>query len=887
MFQRWIQKIRAERALRAERFEEALSLLDDPMFGVDRRVQDLRGKVFLAWKNRAERRLANGRPELAVRDLERLAALDPDSGELDDLRLAVEEALRAKEGFEARRAELRRRFDRALDGGRLHEAEACLEEGGSLLEEEERKTLEARLESRRRAASRCLERAREAMRGGFREEAREALERAHRLRADSMVFRDRLVKAGARWARKRWEEVRVAMEAGKPLEAAFAFHDWWEREPRPEDYEEARDLKAAIGGVLGSEADLLAAEGRFEEALALLRRVPGPVSGLPSLRRLSGTLERLLLLVADRGEDPRRALRELRRIQAERHWKGLEKALEEAEKGALKLESGIEAARADLARGEVEEGRRRLEDLARAWPDCSEVRLLLDGLEQDEAERRGRLDRAREAVREGRLCEAEALLLSLVGGGAGAEEAQNLLRDVERLRTKVLKEVAALEAAFEAGGAAEEVRKGLGRIEALQSDSPEARALQARIEEAGAREARLAAFSEALEARRPKEAVEVLRLWLEEGGGSGLGLEDREALGRAGAKLMEHLEEELAAGAAASAADLCKAIEDYAAFCGLTLEDLADRALARVREAEARAEEGLAHLEECRVEEAEEALERARAAAQDAPQVLRLAHKLVQVERGRAEIREIRDLAENDPFGARDRLAALGPTPAPLRTLVFRAREDLARRGDLEGGCRLQVEEGGEFLVLTGDRLRIGNATAPVRPQISVLARIRPHHATLERRLSFHGGFRDRIEAFQGALVEVDGRPVEQCDLGSGDRILLGGILPIRYLRPHPRSLSSLLRLEKGFECEGTSRILWIKQGGRDGALFFGRGPDKHVRLPRPEKEVALFVKGPGDFRLSFAGRGTIDGRPFQGEVRLHPGAELVCGQVAFRILPL
>lgn len=886
MWSHLILMMRARRAVRSGRFEAALALLEDSLIREDRRAQELRREVLRGLLGRAERRLKTGHLTLAWKDVGRLQQLDPEFPgcaelvqELDELSRLTSERREQEEG-------LRRGFEAALDEGRLGDAREFLAGLEHRIDGPSFEELEKRLHERRMQASRALRDVRDYMRRGLEREAREAMNKARRLCTDSISFRERLVGLSAAWAKEQWREIQRSLGEGRTLDAARALTEWWQSDPESDDLAEAKDLLLCVADRLAEDARKLASEGRFQEALQLACQAPGLVAKVGVLRHLKEKLEHLDVLLASEEEDPRRRVQGLARLYAETKWAALADYLERLRGSCEELEVGLRSARDLLARGKPQDGKARLEAILVTWPGCDEARALLDGLIDDERERAEQLKAARQAVRDGRLLEAQRHLFRLVTGGCGAEEARSLLRDVERIRGKVAREVHALETRFDAGAAAEEVLAEIARLERMQQDSVELADLEARALRRKARQERETLVRAALGRRDVEGCIRAVREWVAEGEDRSLRSEERGKLQQIGGEIEAALRDELARGDPAFVCALGSGLRTWQDMLAIDLEPLLSEAGARVEEARTLAREGVELLEHKDVARADEALQRARSLSPREPEVLRLAHRLRRVSVEREELNKALELADVDRQGAKEKLAALGPTPRPLGSLVLQVKQKVERSGELESGCLLQVEEAGEFLLFTDDRLRVGNATGRSFPQLPVLARIKSHHATFVRAVSFHGGVSDAIEAAAGAEVRVNADPAGS-KLKHGDRILLGGILPLVYLRPSPRSLSALLRIEKGFECRGTSRVLWLKQGGRDGRILIGRGREVHVRVPHAEPELYLYAPGRGRICVHFDGTGEVDGEPFTQDGELGAGATVTCGKIRFRLLPL
>ena len=892
MWSHLIQLLRARRALRAERFDAALALLSDPLVKDDRRAHELRGALATKLEARIRQRKDAGQIDLARRDMSRLRNVDPEHPVLAELESAIQDL--SADATERRRQDtaMREGFDRALDEGRLQEARDLLarlretHSNGNGKHSAEFDEMETRLKERRLAASKALREVRDALDRGLEREAREGVERARKLCADSLAFRERLVGLSAAWAKERWDEVQRALSGGRNLEAAKALADWWDGDPDSDELSEARDLLVAVADAVAAEARETAVAGRFDEAARLLSQAPALIARVHGVRRLKDRLDRVQHLLDSKEDDPRRRADAIARILAETQWKSLQEPLAALRREAIEVEHALGEARSELSEGHIPEGKERLSSLLAKWPGCEEAKALHDGLLADERERRDQLDAARIALREGRLDEAQRRLFRLVSGGFGADEARSLLRDVDRLLLKVARECTALAARLDAGAEPDELLSGIDHVRRLQVDSAELDELEARALRRKAVRQHERAIRTALDRRDVKACLEPLRSWIAEGGEGGVAQDERVALESLGREFENVLRSDLRRGRPAFVHELAQGLRTWRRQLGIELEEILEEAGKAVGAARSHARLGLEAIERRSIDEAVQELAHAREHAPEEPEVLRLAHRLASVQGDKRALEEAFALADRDPSGARDLLQNRGPTPRPLGSLVLKIKDRVEREGDLEHGCLLQVEEAGEFLVFTEDRLRIGNATGKQLPQIPVLARIRSHHATFVRTMSFHGGSVDKIEAVDGEPVTVNGaKPGDK--LQHGDRIVLAGVLPFVYMRPSPRSNSSLLRLEKGFECRGTSRILWIKQGGKDGRVEIGRGREVHVRVPHAEAELYLYSPGRGRLCVHFDGSGEIDGEGFRGTKELHAGAVVRCGQIQFRVLPL
>lgn len=237
-----------------------------------------------------------------------------------------------------------------------------------------------------------------------------------------------------------------------------------------------------------------------------------------------------------------------------------------------------------------------------------------------------------------------------------------------------------------------------------------------------------------------------------------------------------------------------------------------------------------------------------------------------------------------DLLGAEHKLASLPAALPLLRTRVYDMKQDLARAQGLEGAFLLRVDEGGEHLVWRGETMTIGNVRQR-RADLPVLANLAGCHASVRRSMSFHGGMQDELHAEEGE-VRHGGAKVGKRRLQTGDRVQLGSALGLAYRLPSSRSLSAALTLLGGFQVAGTDRLLLMKDRGRDGRLLVGPGQDVHVRVARATCEVEIYANPAGQMRVACAQEGTIDGAPFRGEHPVAAGQVVVAGGITLVMLP-
>lgn len=514
-------------------------------------------------------------------------------------------------------------------------------------------------------------------------------------------------------------------------------------------------------------------------------------------------------------------------------------------------------------------------------------------LDASQREREERYARAEQASSEGRLAEAASIAMSLSGQKGIGARANLLLKDVrarQDLVSKGLGEVLALLHGRKAC-TLDGVRHCIARLEELRRVQSDHREME-RVVEALRREVdALSSFEDAFaalgrgEVDGPAAAVDGLLACRPH-------LLSKERLDSRFEDLADALlsagERALLGGrpgdarrcgeAAIRLAGICPAAGARASRLMAEVEIRRDRAAAFAATARRM-------LDERDLEGAERCLNDSLEMDSDNPEARRLRAEMLCLKRHRDGIRRVEALvAERDYLQANRRLEDLPPTPPMLRTRIFDMKKSLARAQGLDGAFVLRVDEGGECVVLRGDSISIGNVRDG-GADLSILANIAGRHARILRKMSFHGGMQDSIEADGGELWVGD-RRVSRHVLRPGDEVRLGSSLRIAYRVPSPRSLTAELTLLGGFQVCGTDRILLLKDRGRDGRILLSSAEDAHVRVPNAEGEVEVFASRTGQMRVRSEKGGTVDGTPFSGERPLDAGALVRAAGISFALMP-
>lgn len=888
MLSRIVKLIEARRALRAGRLHEALSLAEDSAIRDDRRAREIGASARERLLERAEERRARGELSGALIDLRSVLAAAP----TDDRR--------GRELLAALRAELGSRDEvRELERAAVEDARAQLARGWlyearvrlspHVASSEAAARLARELDQRLAHADAELDRADQALRRDDAEGARAALAALERL-CRQHPGRERLVRELARHelaallARARaandvdalgaaWEELRCASSdaaratvlpeveqvrirlagllaarlreellRGEPQAIGAAARRWLALDPVG-----GAELPGELGGAVDAIADAsaLAELGASEAPQVRLARASGGVEVEAGLLQVGVRLQALTRVMFEFAARARRAIENGSCAEWDaacaRAVAALPSARVPSDLLAASAEDGAAQAPPTVSRSQEDRGGRALAELVaglrRGLARAPEVAAAWERLERTRAE-------------------AESVLVSFAAGRLdplGIERAAQRLAALELLaadspwlalarRTLVTAE--AIERAHAAVRASLVASDLLGASRAIASAEAELRGRReagcevglAEIEErALARERR--ALARAVHAAFERGGWHALGAWLDatNAEGDGLRAQWRDRRDRERAVLREELERRRAAGEALASAEWERA---RALLPGdPLLEGLHDRG--------------------------------ARHAALD------------------ERVRRAEWLSDRrDYSGAWDELRSIEDA-GPFRTRIFDLKRRVQRERGLGQRFFLRIEEGGEYLVLLGESVRIGNARVHGN-DLPILANISSHHAELSRSTTFHGGTRYLLKGLDARPVTVGGRPVppEGRALTDGDLLRFGASLEISFHQPSPRSQSAVLRLRDGFDVQGVERVILMKPGGRSGRLLFGPEGRAHLRAPQP-LDLELWVDEEGRLRGRSDQPWRIDGHAVEASDPVLPcGAWVESGGLRFGIDP-
>ena len=205
-----------------------------------------------------------------------------------------------------------------------------------------------------------------------------------------------------------------------------------------------------------------------------------------------------------------------------------------------------------------------------------------------------------------------------------------------------------------------------------------------------------------------------------------------------------------------------------------------------------------------------------------------------------------------------------------------RARGRSARGPDAAVRFQMAVDDGGEFLVVTGSRVTLGHSSVGVA-DVPVLADVESIHAVLTLSESFHGGTSWSVEPAGASSIHIRGEALAgPCTLADGDVVALSDQVSFRFRLPEASSSSALLEWLGGIEADGAARVLLFAPGAA-GRLRIGARRARHVPVAGLEYEVtlvleqdALMLSCEGGVRIGFQGEPDTTGvvpLPLSGRV--------------------
>lgn len=897
MFDRFVRLAQARRALQGGRLEEALRLAEDPLLAGHRRTEDLRAAACRALVVRADSRVRAGDATGAKADCQLALRVRPDDAAAADKLAAVLREIDVGKAAQEASAGAVARARQAMSEGDVDTAERLLARERTL--DVEGTALQRRITARRAEGRDVAEAARRALSEGQHQAARDLLVRARALDRGAPGVEETALRLAAESGRRLGEELAAQLDGADPLDVAERYAREHQALPELTGHPAFARARRRIAQACHARLHRALHDGRVEDAVDDWRKVPAELASSEHLTGIGAVIAQLTSALTHRTRGEYELAAEA--FAAATSLGGgsgadavaVVEVAAAARRDATAIDGERRRAREALAAGDLAGARAALDAALIRWPLSRTLQAELVGLDDSSRQRERLIAEVRELSSEGKLRQANAQVLSLMSPGATGEAARRLQTEIQaRLDQvaagldQVLRDIHG-RASATGDGLAQCLERldGLARIQVDNEELTKVRAgLAAELRGLGllhgAREAAEIAGPDLIDTVRELMAVRPLLLTGERLDARILSLSDL---------LVDRANRALANGRTRPV-DRCLAalrvIGGVLPGLSARVLELDARRVDAGERAGAAAAKGHAALAARDLAAAESSLDVAVRLAEDEDAVQALSRDVAALRDRLGDLDAIDELASRHEYArAQERLASMPPTPALLRTKIYDMKRSLARSQGLDGGFLLRVDEGGEFLVLRGDSVSIGNLRDGTS-DITVLANIASHHARIQRRMTFHGGMEDRIRADRGEL-HVGGRSTPEHRLRDGDEVRLGQQLQLGYRLPSSRSLSAVLRLRGGFQTCGTDRILLLKDRGRDGRILIGNAADAHVPLGVETPEVELFASKDGQIRVRWGGEGgTIDGRPFSGEHPVIAGAVVRCGQISFVLLP-
>ncbi|MBI5853130.1 MAG: hypothetical protein HZB39_19135 [Planctomycetes bacterium] len=885
MFDRFVRLAQARRALRAGHYEEALRLVDDPLVAGQRRAEELRVEILAGFAARAKRRIDAGALSAARVDVEKVLARQPDDELALDLRTRLKDQVATGDDRRGSQIALLRDARRAIDAADLDAAAALCRSAAALGASPDLDRVTGLLSAARQRVADLLGEADVAARDGRLVDAADALARARTLdRGDAAV--DTAVR---RFVREHGAALARAVK-GLGAGSGPTLARLHERLPELSGDPAIESLGRACAATRQERVLHALAADELETARVACRELGGDPEG-DRLRELCALLERAHTAL-ERG-DPAVAAAAYAELAEATSAPTLAARARTVAELAAASDAGLERARAHAHEGRLADARDSLVQVLSLCDGHERARAELDALDRGVLDREKRLSDARALVRDGKLQEAGGLVVALAVPGQEGEEPRLLMREIRQRRETAdagVRQVAVRMHDRRSGGreGLEQCARKVAELQKVQADHVEL----LRMRDAIAAELRGLALCE-----RIRGALDAGQFAEVEDGLVALAALRGELLGpdRLDARALELVDDALAtaeravsSGQVSRAERLERAIASWEALApGLARRREAIRSAVESAASRARAlvEQAASALSADELARAEELRDAALALASDDPAVMRAAADIARVRREDDRLAAAARHADAKDFGAAHReLGRLGPTPAPLRTRVFDLKRAIAKAQGLDGAFLLRIDEGGEFLVVRGESLTIGNLRDG-SADLPLLANLAGRHARLRRSMSFHGGQQDTIVAEGGELFR-DGKRVADLRLQGRVRFRLGPTVEMEYRMPSSRSLSANLSILGGFVVAGTDRVIWMKDRGRDGRILIGPGRDAHVVVAGLQQEIEVFADRDGRIRVAVPGSATMDGRPFTGDHPVAAGASIAVGDVSLVMVP-
>ncbi len=883
----------AKRALQDGRLEEAYRLASHPGVQEHRRARDIREKAMRDIYSRAVKHKEAHNLSQAYLDVNLVLT----GGERSDkaVRLAgdIRKALEDRRELDQFHGDLLREARSLSDRGELVQVQRLLApfQGESKAAEGLLKQIEIRVKE----CQESLSRATKHVNKGDLERGRELLDTARRLHAGAPEIGELEQQIHGREAESRVEKAMALHQEGD-LDAAWEelrYAEAWS--PTIRDGKGYRKVRDAVRKQHVERLHNDLEEGRFEAARGSADRLVEFLDDIPELTEWMQSLSNLTRAqeLRARGEHGLATQLVSRGAKSKPLAKVSDRLLKEIKKEEEAVLSACALANKHVVEGDLRKALGELQSVLAKHPRHQDLRDQLQRIETQLRKGSEVLQSANEALNRSDIYQARKICCDLVTRPGFSAQGEELLARVkntlEEVNLKMIRAEVALQGADSKRGDLEEALIGVQAGLEVVRDHASGPELVVRLKDA---------MESLIEAERGDSHkrmddqdgalscfARAAQLWPSN---ATLALQHASLAGRMGAQKLVESERLLQRGETSQASDLVKealallpsqsADKRRAGALNVSIEQASLEGEALLTAARDRAARG-------QYDEAESALrdlERVCPGHRDAKRMGEI------ISQGREAEAVTGGENRKDRAKEIEKLLLATARSREERDLVDNIRGRLARKRDFGGNdFLLRVEDGGEYLVLTGDSIRVGNVLES-DVELPIMANISRVHARFERTRDFHHGERYRLVAEGGSRCFVNGKIIRQADLKHGDRIKLGSDLEMVFELPTEKSVSALLQLQGDFNVDGVDKIILMKPTGADGKILISSGKKSHVGVKTLSRDVEIYrrVDGPtagGLVCTSLLGV-EVDGRGGRAEENIHEGCEVRCGDLRFSV---
>jgi len=225
------------------------------------------------------------------------------------------------------------------------------------------------------------------------------------------------------------------------------------------------------------------------------------------------------------------------------------------------------------------------------------------------------------------------------------------------------------------------------------------------------------------------------------------------------------------------------------------------------------------------------------------------------------------------PLGLLGAQVEPSPSVVPVKHVAAqRAAEVTAPRTKMGGRFAIHADGVGSFLVLSGDRVSIGCGKSS-RPDVVVQAETDCATVTFER-------IDEDYFASSDKPIMVGGRETWRALLSDGVRIELSRRCRLKFLLPNAASTTAVVELCGTRLARGEARRIILM----DREIVMGPSAGAHIRTEQLSQPVVMYRRE-GRVMVRTGEAVTVEGRPYDGEDGIAPGARVAVGGVSMVIV--